>query len=95
MDQIDLGKVVGKNIKLIRVQRGLTQVELSEKSKIMLRSLSKMENEGSNFRLSTLQALASALEVSIFELLEGIEASNPERNEKIEFCIDLLKKQKR
>lgn len=92
---MDLGKIVGQNIKLTRVQRGLTQAELSEKSKIMLRSLSKMENAGSNFRLSTLQTLASALEVSIFELLEGIEDTDPERNEKIEYCIDLLNRQKR
>lgn len=60
------------NIKKIREQKKLTQDELSEISGIKKRSLVDYENEKQDISLSKLQIIATALNVTVIELL-GIE----------------------
>lgn len=61
---------VGANLFSIREERGLTQAELARRSKISTTTVNEIETrQFRDIRLSTLSALAAALEVSIVELL--------------------------
>lgn len=54
---------IGRAVKLCRTQRGLTQGELARKASISLSYLSLIERNRRDPTLSTVQALAAALEV--------------------------------
>lgn len=62
-----------ESLKKIRKYRGLTQKELAEKSGVSLPTIRNLE-EGNgnvdNVKLSTLDKLARALKVKIFDLLK-------------------------
>ncbi len=70
---MDLLHAVGQAIRLAREQAGLTQQELSERSGVHAVSLSKLERGTAEARLLTLDALASALSLSLSELLRNAE----------------------
>lgn len=58
----------GNRVRLFRVAAGLTQQTLAERAGIALRTLSLIEN-GEDTRLSTLYAIAEALDIPLRELL--------------------------
>lgn len=63
-----------KALKELRAAHGLTQEELAEKSGIDYKYLQKLESQNpSSPTLSTLEKLANGLEMSIEELLIGIQ----------------------
>lgn len=67
-------KIIGKNIRKIRKVRGMTQFVLSEASGISRSYIGDLENgRRHSMSIDTLQKLADKLDVSIFDLLEGIE----------------------
>ncbi|GHT54016.1 hypothetical protein FACS1894106_5220 [Spirochaetia bacterium] len=71
MEEQELRDVLGKNIKLFRSRKGLSQADLAEKSGISITFLSNIER-GNNFPLAgTLCRLAKVLGVEIFELFKG------------------------
>ena len=57
---------LGKAIKLCRIQRGLTQAKLAEASEISVSYLSLLERDLRDPALSTMVAIADALNVSLF-----------------------------
>lgn len=62
---------IGKNIKLLRKEKKLTQVELAKKANMSRSYLADVEGERYNPSIETLSDIAEALGVSTGELLEG------------------------
>ncbi|MEI8377364.1 MAG: helix-turn-helix transcriptional regulator [bacterium] len=60
-------KKLGKRIKFLREQRGLTQQALAEKSGISLNYLGKIEVAMNKPRLKTIFKIAEALEINPYE----------------------------
>lgn len=61
---------VGENIRKARINKGITQEQLAESSGISLNFVSKIERQKrQNLTVKTLSAIASALNVSVSELL--------------------------
>jgi len=83
MQEQELKKNLGKNIKFFRFRRQLSQADLAEKAKISITSLSDIER-GNNFpQAKTLCNLAQALDVEIWSLFKGVGTSD-EQNSVIE-----------
>jgi hypothetical protein len=61
-------KIVGRQVKLLRVSNGLTQEALAERCGIFRTYLSRIESGTANPTLVVLAALAGALDVQPFEL---------------------------
>jgi transcriptional regulator with XRE-family HTH domain len=71
MEEQELKDILGKNIKILRSLRNLSQADLAEKAGISVTFLSNIER-GNNFPLAgTLCNLAKTLEVEVFELFKG------------------------
>lgn len=83
---------IGENIKQIRTQKKLTQKELGEKlGGITQQQIGQWENGNKNPRLETIQKLATALDVSLFDLVNKEEfdhAIHIETKERIKHQID-------
>ena len=83
MQEQELKKSVGKNIKFFRFRRQLSQADLAEKAKISITSLSDIER-GNNFpQAKTLCNLAQALDVEVWALFRG-EGTSDEQNTVLE-----------
>ena len=63
--------MVGKNIKLFREQKSITQAELAEKLSVTRQAVSNWENGKTEPDIDTLQNIASVLDVSVEELIYG------------------------
>lgn len=66
---MDLIEQVGKRIRALRMQKGLTQEDLSEAAGIHPKYLSALESGRQNITLKTLDGLARGLDVEPYELL--------------------------
>lgn len=64
---------VGERIKAARKQAGLTQKELAERLGLSFQAIAQWENNLRKPKLETLQKIAAALEVPIYELMEMTE----------------------
>lgn len=63
-------KKLGENIRRIRLERGLTQVELSKRLKVDRGYISNVERGLKNPTLSTIERVAKVLKVSVNELMK-------------------------
>jgi transcriptional regulator with XRE-family HTH domain len=96
---------VGENIKRLRRDKGWTQGELANKSKLGINLISKIEKHGTDIKSSTIHKLMDALNCNADMLLLDSEKTNmntilkaqferaaelPEENQKI--VIDLIDK---
>lgn len=70
MNEKEFKKQLGLNIKSIRVKRSYNQKELADFSSLSRESISKIERGEQNFTISSVFAIAKALNVDIFKLLE-------------------------
>lgn len=62
---------IGKNLKRLREQKGISQDRLSKLADISLNTIAKLELEQSpNPTIETLQKLAKALDVNVSEIIE-------------------------
>lgn len=68
-DEVVMEKL-GSNLKKIRVEKGLTQEELSYKSELDLSQISRIERGIVNTSISVLSKIAKALEIEIKELVD-------------------------
>ena len=67
---MDMRKLVGRNLRLIRQQKGLTQEQLSERSGFSQQYLSGLERGERNPTIVTLYELAQTLGVSHLDLVK-------------------------
>jgi len=62
---------IGEQIKEIRISKGFTQSELSEKSGIAVRTIQRIENNDVTPSIYSLNAIGAALDVKLNEVLNG------------------------
>lgn len=67
---MESGKKLGRNLKMLRLKRKLSQGELSKSLNVDRAYISNIENGRMNPTLSTLEKIAQALKVSIKELVD-------------------------
>jgi transcriptional regulator with XRE-family HTH domain len=70
---MDMRKLVGRNIKRIRQEKGLTQEQLAEISRFSQQYISGLEQGRRNPTIVSLYELATALGVSHMELVRPTE----------------------
>jgi transcriptional regulator with XRE-family HTH domain len=70
MNGTDLRQILSKNIKLLRSQKSLSQIELAEKADISIPFLSNIERSNKWPHPDTLTKIAAALEVEVYELFQ-------------------------
>jgi len=63
-------KIFGENLRRIRMEKGLSQRDLSSLCNIDNADISRMENGQVNVSLNTISQLADALEVPFLKLLK-------------------------
>ena len=71
MDGKAVKAVLGKNVKFLRTQKGLTQAVLAEKADISIIFLSSIERGTKYPKADTVARIAQELEVEVFELFKG------------------------
>jgi len=71
MDGKAIKAILGKNLKNIRTERGLTQAILAEKANISVIFLSSIERGAKYPKADILARIAQVLEVEVFELFKG------------------------
>jgi len=76
---------IGFNIKRLRGEKGLTQGELAENSKLGLNMVSKLERDATDPKLSSLYKIMGVLDCSADELLNDFVKSNMKNKLKIHF----------
>ncbi|MBN2491456.1 MAG: response regulator [Planctomycetes bacterium] len=67
--EADLQRTIGENIRKVRKARGLTLRQVSNRSRLSMGLLSKMERAESGVSLSSLFKVAGALDVKLHELV--------------------------
>ena len=104
MKEQELKKNLGKNIKLFRFRRQLSQADLAEKIQISITSLSAIER-GNNFpQAKTLCSLAKTFNVEVWELFKGegisdkqeesiAERISEDLTKHVNIAIDMVRKQ--
>jgi len=76
--EVDFKKVVGKQVRKLRLQAGFTQDVLSERCGIYRTYLSRIEAGSANPTLLVLIALASTLGVHVCELFHDFDDAGSE-----------------
>lgn len=69
---VDLCVRVGRRIRALRTDRGVSQATLADLSAISRINLSRIENGHAEAGIRTLARIARALDVTLSELLQGI-----------------------
>ncbi|MBO6046357.1 MAG: helix-turn-helix transcriptional regulator [Erysipelotrichaceae bacterium] len=70
---MDFTQCLGEHLKLVRVERGMTQEELSKKVGIKSYYISRIENGKLDIRLQTLIKLTEGLNIQLSELFSKVE----------------------
>ena len=79
-------KLIGRRIREVRTERGISQADLAERSKTTAQYLSQIENGKKQASLQVLLSVAEVLEVSLNELLTGNQVNNP-----VEYQRDIVR----
>lgn len=74
---------LGRRIRDVRKERGLTQEELAERADVTWHFISAIERGTSGLALDTLIAIAAALEVSVSELFAGVDRPLPKETKRL------------
>ncbi|MBF0440687.1 MAG: helix-turn-helix transcriptional regulator [Oligoflexales bacterium] len=77
-----LREIVANNIRDLRIQAGLTQVELAKKAKLTDVYISRIEQKSKNLTLDSIEQIANALEVPISSLIKDVSTTFPKQNKK-------------
>ena len=85
----DIQQLLGKNLKAIRKEKGMHQSQVAERSGVIASTYSRIETCNVSPNLSTLTAIASALEVPMSELFERKEINDKSLVQKLEMINSL------
>jgi transcriptional regulator with XRE-family HTH domain len=64
---------IGEKIKKIRIEKGMSQEEVYNKSRVRLSTISTIENGHHEPELATLKALATSFGMTVRELIKDVE----------------------
>lgn len=73
----DLRRKLGRRIRELRLERGWTQEQLAEHAELSWHHISGIERSVTGATVETLVAIATALDVSLSELLLGVDRPAP------------------
>lgn len=65
MSKQSLQEYIGKRIRLLRLQKGMTQEQLEEKADLGVNYVYKLENLATNMKVHTLEKVMAALETDL------------------------------
>lgn len=82
---------IGENIREMRKQMKMTQVELSRLSGIKQATISAIENGRNAPTTPTLELLARAMRCSVSQLINEVMEAKPESNEMEERLMDIFR----
>ncbi|HFU4217004.1 TPA: helix-turn-helix domain-containing protein [Streptococcus suis] len=85
---------ISKRIRLLRIQEGMTQMELEEKANLGYNYIYKLENKANNITLSTLSKIMEALKVDIQTFFDVEFSKDPDIEELILLMTSLPKKKR-
>lgn len=77
----DVDKLVGSNIRRIRILRGLAQKALAEALGVTFQQVQKYENGANRMSAGRLVHLAEVMDCSIIDLFQGVETPKEARFE--------------
>jgi transcriptional regulator with XRE-family HTH domain len=92
MDGQAIKAVLGKNIKLLRTRKDMTQAVLAEKADISIIFLSSIERGTKYPKPNILARIAEVLEVEVFELFKGDLLPSDSKEVMIQLSEDITKK---
>jgi transcriptional regulator with XRE-family HTH domain len=78
---------IGKNIRQARVKAGLTQECLAELAGVHVQTIGAIEHGDFPFAVTTFALVSQFLETSPNRLLEGLESPDPKRTERIKKAL--------
>ncbi|KKB47059.1 MAG: helix-turn-helix domain-containing protein [Parabacteroides gordonii] len=78
----DLKKLVGQRLQLLRLERNLTQEQMSEKLSLSTSAYCKIEYGETDLTLTRLNKIAEVLNMSAIELFTRIEGDTYNNNQK-------------
>lgn len=79
MKSIHLQDYIGRRIRNIRKEKGLSQQKLSESAGVGIDYISNLETKGSNIKIDTLEKIITGLDITASELFESrINPQNPQ-----------------
>jgi transcriptional regulator with XRE-family HTH domain len=89
---IALRQLVGKNVRSLRRARGWSQEELGEQAELSYKFIGEIERGAVNPSLDSLEKIASALTIEVFELFlhQGLMILTPGEVAKVETSIEVL-----
>jgi len=70
---------LGQCVKELRLEKGLTQVEFSERCGFYQTYLSRIENGLSNPTINAIEIIANGLEMSVYDLFEFMQRADSKR----------------
>ena len=76
---LPLNQSFGLCVRALRQERGLTQVEFSEKCGFYQTYLSRIENGQANPTLNAMEVIAVALGLTIYQLFDEVKVFKPTR----------------
>lgn len=80
--ETDLKKLVGQRLQLLRLERNLTQEQMSEKLNLSTSAYCKIEYGETDLTLTRLNKIAEVLNMSAVELFTRIEGDTYNNNQK-------------
>lgn len=66
----EVRQIIGQNIKARRVELGLSITDVAKASGISKNTIRRIEQSQNNFRCTTMEALAQALDMSLADLIK-------------------------
>ncbi|MCL2277270.1 MAG: helix-turn-helix domain-containing protein [Treponema sp.] len=76
MDEKNLKRILGENIKFFRLRRQFSQAELAEKANISVTFLSNIERGNNYPQAGTISSISNALGMEVWELFKNDDAFN-------------------
>src|ERR1700712_4015902 len=77
VDELEFEAAIGRNVRQLRQQHGLTVAEMAARVGISKAMMSKIENAQTSCSLSTLALLAKGLDVPVTTLFRGADVERP------------------
>ncbi|OLT96009.1 helix-turn-helix domain-containing protein [Mycobacterium syngnathidarum] len=77
VEALEFEAAIGRNVRQLRQQRGLTVADMASRVGISKAMLSKIENAQTSCSLSTLALLAKGLDVPVTSLFRGADVERP------------------
>ncbi|GAT05266.1 XRE family transcriptional regulator [Mycolicibacterium fortuitum subsp. acetamidolyticum] len=77
VDELEFEAAIGRNVRQLRQQHGLTVADMAARVGISKAMLSKIENAQTSCSLSTLALLAKGLDVPVTSLFRGADVERP------------------